>query len=136
MNSTRLMRHSISCFLTFRISAFLFPFSASLDCRPSRQHNARKKLASGRYTERVLQGLSTCFIKILCPSSLLPRFWCLGPPIMLSIQWMGNFAYQSPLNYSTFILVALVALLFAFLTVAFHSLKTARTNPVESLKYE
>jgi putative ABC transport system permease protein len=51
-------------------------------------------------------------------------------------QWMGNFAYQTTLNYSTFIIVAALALLFAFLTVAFHSLKTARTNPVDSLKYE
>ena len=59
-----------------------------------------------------------------------------GPAYYVVQQWMGNFAYQTPLNYSTFILVAVVALLFAFLTVAFHSLKTARTNPVESLKYE
>ena len=32
--------------------------------------------------------------------------------------------------------VALLALIFTFLTVAFHSLKTAHTNPVDSLKYE
>jgi putative ABC transport system permease protein len=51
-------------------------------------------------------------------------------------QWMGNFAYQAPLNYLTFIVVTVMAMAFAFLTVAFHSLKTARTNPVESLKYE
>jgi putative ABC transport system permease protein len=51
-------------------------------------------------------------------------------------QWMGNFAYQTKMNYMLFGIVAVVALLFAFLTVAFHSLKTARTNPVESLKYE
>ncbi|MCW5909853.1 MAG: ABC transporter permease [Cyclobacteriaceae bacterium] len=50
--------------------------------------------------------------------------------------WKGNFAYQVPLNYFTFALVTLLAMLFAFITVAFHSLKTARTNPVESLKYE
>jgi putative ABC transport system permease protein len=51
-------------------------------------------------------------------------------------QWMGNFAYQVRLNYFTFLIVTLLAMIFAFLTVAFHSLKTARTNPVESLKYE
>ena len=51
-------------------------------------------------------------------------------------QWMENFAYRTSLSYSTFIFVSLTALVFAFLTVAFHSLKTARTNPVESLKYE
>jgi putative ABC transport system permease protein len=50
--------------------------------------------------------------------------------------WLGNFAYKNELNYFTFALVGMLALLFAFLTVAFHSLKTARKNPVVSLKYE
>jgi putative ABC transport system permease protein len=50
--------------------------------------------------------------------------------------WLGNFAYQTTLNYITFILVGILALIFTFLTVAFHSMKTATTNPVESLKYE
>lgn len=50
--------------------------------------------------------------------------------------WLGNFAYQKPLSYEIFGFVAVMALIFAFLTVAFHSMKTARTNPVESLKYE
>lgn len=51
-------------------------------------------------------------------------------------EWLGNFAYQTDLNYLRFILVTVLALVFAFLTVAFHSLKTARTNPVDSLKHE
>ena len=51
-------------------------------------------------------------------------------------EWMGNFAYRTELNYFTFIAVAAIAMLFAFLTVAFHSLRTARMNPVQSLKYE
>jgi putative ABC transport system permease protein len=51
-------------------------------------------------------------------------------------QWLGNFAYKANINYMLFALVALVALLFTFMTVAFHSLRTARTNPVDSLKHE
>jgi putative ABC transport system permease protein len=51
-------------------------------------------------------------------------------------QWLGNFAYKVDLNYFLFAVVGLLALMFAFFTVAFHSMKTARTNPVESLKYE
>ncbi|HEX6224506.1 MAG TPA: ABC transporter permease [Chryseolinea sp.] len=58
------------------------------------------------------------------------------PAYYVVSKWMGNFAYQTTLDYSTFGVVAITALIFAFLTVAFHSLKTARTNPVESLKYE
>ena len=50
--------------------------------------------------------------------------------------WLENFAYRAPLNYQLFLLIAVLALVFGFLTVAFHSFKTARTNPVDSLKYE
>ena len=55
---------------------------------------------------------------------------------LLINQWMSNFAYKMDLDYTTFGVVAVFALVFAFLTVAFHSLRTARTNPVDSLKYE
>jgi putative ABC transport system permease protein len=58
------------------------------------------------------------------------------PAYFIINQWMDNFAYRTELNYLTFVLVAMMALVFAFLTVVFHSLKTARTNPVDSLKYE
>ncbi|HEY0656348.1 MAG TPA: ABC transporter permease [Chryseosolibacter sp.] len=51
-------------------------------------------------------------------------------------DWMGNFAYQTTLNYFVFLMVGLLALVFAFFTVAFHSMRTARTNPIQSLKYE
>jgi putative ABC transport system permease protein len=50
--------------------------------------------------------------------------------------WMSNFAYRTELNYLFFGMVTLLALGFVFLTVAFHSLKTARTNPVDSLRTE
>ena len=51
-------------------------------------------------------------------------------------QWLSNFAYKTEMNYLTFAMVGILAMMFAFFTVAFHSLKTARTNPVQSLKYE
>jgi putative ABC transport system permease protein len=50
--------------------------------------------------------------------------------------WLDNFAYKVSLNYLLLAWVAVSALVFTFITVAFHSLKTARTNPVQSLKYE
>ena len=56
--------------------------------------------------------------------------------IYIITGWMGNFAYQTSLNYLTFLTVTGLALLVAFLTVGFHSLKTATTNPIKSLKYE
>jgi len=50
--------------------------------------------------------------------------------------WVGNFAYHTTINYGLFAVVFLLALLFTFMTVAFHGLKTARTNPVKSLRSE
>lgn len=51
-------------------------------------------------------------------------------------QWMGNFAYQTNISFVTFGVVTFLALVLSFLTVGFHSLKTAQTNPVNSLKHE
>jgi putative ABC transport system permease protein len=51
-------------------------------------------------------------------------------------DWMGNFAYKTEVNYLLFGLVTILALAASFLTVAFHSLRAARANPIESLKYE
>lgn len=59
------------------------------------------------------------------------------PVVVLVIkEWLNNFAYQDKINYFTFVAVAILALLFTFITVAVHSLKTARTNPAIALKYE
>lgn len=59
------------------------------------------------------------------------------PPVLYVVrEWLGNFAYQNEISYWIFVTVGLLALAVTFVTVAFHSLKTARTNPVVSLKYE
>lgn len=60
----------------------------------------------------------------------------IAPAYFVINHWLTNFAYQTKINYETFVIVAIMALIFAFVTVAFHSLKTARRNPVDSLKYE
>ncbi|MFN5170982.1 MAG: ABC transporter permease [Cyclobacteriaceae bacterium] len=51
-------------------------------------------------------------------------------------KWMSNFAYQTQINYWLFAMVATLAIVLAFLTVAVHSFNTARMNPVSSLRSE
>jgi putative ABC transport system permease protein len=54
-------------------------------------------------------------------------------------QWLQEFAYQMPLG-QTMALAALIsgvlAVIVAFLTVSYHSLRAANQNPVKALKYE
>ena len=56
--------------------------------------------------------------------------------IILIDMWLQNFAYRSGVNFQIFIITALAALVIASLTASYHCIKVARTNPVDSLRYE
>jgi putative ABC transport system permease protein len=50
--------------------------------------------------------------------------------------WLQGFAYRTSLGVGVFILAGLVALLIAWLTVSYQSIKAAIANPVKSLRSE
>jgi putative ABC transport system permease protein len=54
----------------------------------------------------------------------------------ITSSWLQNFAYRISIDPTLFILGGASALLIGFLTISYHTLKTARTNPVDSLKHE
>ncbi len=51
-------------------------------------------------------------------------------------QWLHTFAYQVDLNLWTFLIAGMITFLFVFVTLSYHSLKAATTNPIDSLRYE
>jgi putative ABC transport system permease protein len=51
-------------------------------------------------------------------------------------KWLNNFAFKTNISWLIFALSGLIALLTALFTVGGQSLKTARKNPVEALRYE
>ncbi len=51
-------------------------------------------------------------------------------------RWLENFAYRVDLAISTFVLGGLLALCIALITVSYETLKAARANPVDALRYE
>jgi putative ABC transport system permease protein len=51
-------------------------------------------------------------------------------------RWLQNFAYRVEDTGWIYILSGLIAFIIAALTVSYQTIKTARTNPVESLRYE
>jgi len=55
---------------------------------------------------------------------------------LLIDQWLQDFAYRVNINALLFVLASIAALIIAFATMSFHSLKTASINPVLSLRYE
>ena len=51
-------------------------------------------------------------------------------------QWLADFAYRIDIQWTVFVLAALVAVGIAFLTVSFQSIRAALANPVKSLRSE
>jgi len=53
-----------------------------------------------------------------------------------STLWLDNFAYKTEIGVFIFVLAGAVSMLLAIATVSYHTMKAARTNPVESLRME
>ena len=49
-------------------------------------------------------------------------------------RWLQDFAYHIDIHWTVFVLAGMAAIMIAFFTVAFQSLKTALSNPVNSLR--
>ncbi len=54
----------------------------------------------------------------------------------ISNNWLKDFAYRIDVNPLVIILSGVLAIVIAWVTVSFQSIKAARSNPVESLRYE
>jgi putative ABC transport system permease protein len=76
--------------------------------------------------------LSGDFLKLVVVAFLLAApvaWWTLR-------EWLDQFAYRIHVGWWPFALAGLLAVGVAWLTVAFQSIRTARTNPVKSLRSE
>jgi putative ABC transport system permease protein len=76
--------------------------------------------------------LSKDFLSLVIISAVIafPVSWW----IMKS--WLQDFAYRTDISWWIFIVAGLLALLIAFVTVSFQSIKAAIANPVKSLRAE
>jgi len=76
--------------------------------------------------------LSGEFVKWVVIANLIA--W---PAAYLALHtWLKNYAYRIKLEWWVFLLSGILALMIALLTVSYQALKTARTDPVEALRYE
>jgi len=51
-------------------------------------------------------------------------------------KWLQDFTYRINIGIWVFIAAGIVALMIALMTVSFHAIKSAITNPVKSLRSE
>lgn len=113
----------ISCLGLFGLSAFTAE-------QRSKEIGVRKVL--GASVQNLVLLLTKDFTKLVIISIgiAIPVSW------WLMNKWLSDFAYQSGMDWWIFALSGVTAIIIAWLTVSWQSIKAAMVNPVQSLKSE
>jgi len=123
INAFTAMAVLVSCLGLFGLAAF------SAEQR-SKEIGVRKVL--GASVSGVVRLLSADFLKLVGIALLISvpvSWWAMN-------KWLAGFAYRVPMSWWMFGLSGLLAVLVAFLTVSFHTIRAASANPVRSLRSE
>ncbi|WP_413670328.1 ABC transporter permease [Mucilaginibacter sp. Mucisp86] len=96
----------------------------------TREIGVRKVL--GATVGSVVTLLAKDFIKLVLIAIVVafPIAW------LAMSHWLDAFAYRVGISWTTFLLSAVIAILIAFITISFQSIKAALANPVDSLRRE
>lgn len=108
----------------------LFGLAAITTVRKTKEIGIRKVLGASETQITVL--LSKNFAILIAISFLLASpvtYWLL-------LKWLDGFAYRITINPLLFLVGGIIALTVALATISYHTIRSARTNPVDSLKYE
>jgi putative ABC transport system permease protein len=108
----------------------LFGLSAYTATQRTKEIGIRKALGSTDKGIFVL--LSTEYVKLVFISIVIavPLVW------YFMQSWIQTFPYKIDISPFTFVIAGIVVLVVSILTVSFQTVKAARTNPVDSLRYE
>jgi len=122
-NTLALLSIFISCLGLFGLSAF----SAE---RRTKELGIRKAL--GASTPGLVQLMGKEFAVLVLIAA------CVGCPVgwILMTKWLENYAYHVEVGYVTLIVASFICLAISLITISYHSVKVAASDPVKSLRYE
>lgn len=119
-----------SCLAIFIACLGLFALAAFTSEQRTKEIGVRKSMGASVFSLTVL--LSKEFTRLVIiafiPAAALAWY--------ISDTWLQGFAYRIEISPIVFILSGLAAIVIAWLTVSYQSVKTAHANPVDSLRYE
>jgi putative ABC transport system permease protein len=123
-------------FMSFSILAIiigclgLFGLSAFTTQQRTKEVGIRKVLGSS--IPQIFLLLSKEYVWLIVASVAIASplvYWVMD-------DWISNFAYQTSIGLAVFLVAGFAVLMVAIITISYQSLKAARTNPIESLRYE
>lgn len=118
-------------FLSIMIALMgLIGLSSFVTAQRTKEIGVRKVLgASVQGIVGLLYKESLILVMVACLVAL-PVSW------YLISNWLDNYAYHITLNWFTFLLATLTAVLVCIASVSYHTLMAANSDPVKSIKYE
>jgi putative ABC transport system permease protein len=105
----------------------LASFSAE---RKKKEVGIRKVLGASSYNLIYLLSKEFTILVIIAFIVAAPLGW------YIMDGWLQDFVYRTPIGISVFILAGVIALLIAWMTVGYQTLKAALMNPVQAIHYE
>ncbi len=114
---------SISCLGLFGLSSFI---------AESKTKEIGIRKVNGASVKSIVFALTGQFIKLVLVSSIIA---CPFAFYIMS-RWFERFALRVGMGVLDFIFAIAIALIIAWLTVSFHSIKAAAADPVKTLRYE
>jgi ABC-type antimicrobial peptide transport system permease subunit len=113
----------VSCLGLFGLASFMAE-------KRTKEIGVRKVL--GATIPNLFLLLSKEFVKLVLIANAIA--WPIAWSIMTFI--LQNFAYKVPIGLDIFLLSGFAVLMIAMITVSYQSIKVARSNPVQALRYE
>lgn len=119
-----------SCIAIFIACLGLFGLSAFTITQRVKEIGVRKVL--GASVPQIVTELSKDFLKLVLIAGIiaLPVAW------FVMNKWLLDFAFRISISWWVLALAAVIALIIAFATISFQSIKAALANPVKSLRSE
>lgn len=108
----------------------LFGLAAYMAQQKTKEIGIRKVL--GASILNIVTNLSREFVLLVCVANAIA--WPLA--FLAMNNWLHNFAYRTKIELSVFIFAGLISTILGLMTVGFHTVKSARANPADSLRYE
>jgi putative ABC transport system permease protein len=108
----------------------LFGLASYITEQRTKEIGIRKIL--GASMSSIVQSLSKEFMTLVLISNIIA--WI--PAYLLMQDWLEDFAYRTRVGFWVFVIATIVSFVIAFATISFQSIKAARANPVNAIKYE